>query len=105
MAETTEPGSPPKASAKAQRMGSLKAALTATVPAKASPKKAPKLSAKAETTGFLKAARTLMVPAKASRKASPEADAVAEGPGKMVALVKAPWKWTVSVKKPTKLAS
>jgi hypothetical protein len=45
MAETTEPESPPKG------MGSLNAALTATVPAKASPKEALKLSAKAQTRG------------------------------------------------------
>ena len=38
MAEPTEPGSPPKTSVKAQRMGLLKAALTPTVTAKASRK-------------------------------------------------------------------
>jgi hypothetical protein len=43
MAETTEPESPPKG------MGSLNAALTATVPAKASPKEALNIFAKAPT--------------------------------------------------------
>ncbi len=72
MAETTEAESQPKGSAKARTMGSLKAALTATVPAKASRKE----------------------PLKAGR--------IAMEPGKMMALLKAPWKSTVSVKEPTK---
>jgi hypothetical protein len=45
MAERTEPESPPKG------MRLLNAALTATVPAKASPKEALKLSGKAQTRG------------------------------------------------------
>jgi hypothetical protein len=84
MAKTREPESPLKG------MGSLKAALTATVPAKALPKEPLKLSAKAQTREFLKAARTLTVPAKAMES------------GKMMALMKAPWKSPVSVKEPKK---
>jgi hypothetical protein len=42
-AEPTEPESPPKTSVKAQRMGSLMAALTVTVPVKASRKEALKV--------------------------------------------------------------
>ncbi len=56
MAETMEPESLPKASAKAQRMDSLMGVLTATVPAnKASPKEPLNLSAKAQTLSFLHA--------------------------------------------------
>jgi hypothetical protein len=42
-AEPNKPESPPKTSVKAQRMGLLKAALTATVPVKASQKEALKV--------------------------------------------------------------
>jgi hypothetical protein len=102
MAETWEPESLPKASVKAHSMGSPKAALTATVLAKASPKELLKLSAKAQTRGFLKAAWTLTVPAKALRKEPLKADRIAMEPGKMMALMKACWKLTVSVKDLTK---
>jgi hypothetical protein len=102
MAETMEPESLPKASAKAQRMGSLKTALTAMVPAKALPKEPLNIFGKAQTRGFLKAARTSTVPAKASQKELLKADPIAVEPEKMMAFVKAPWKWTVSVKEPTK---
>jgi hypothetical protein len=97
-----EPESPLKASAKAQRMGLLKAAQTTAVPTKALPKEVLKLSAKAQTRGFLKAARTLMSPAKASRKERLKADPNGMELGKMMALMKAPRKLTVSVKEPTK---
>jgi hypothetical protein len=80
------------------------------VPAKASPKEPLNIFAKAQTRGFLKAARTLTVPAKASRKERLKVDRITMELGKMMALMKAPWKWTVSVKEPakaglTKLAS
>jgi hypothetical protein len=96
MAEMREPESPPKA------MGLLKAALTATVPAKASPKEPLKLSAKAQTRGFLKAALTSTAPAKALRKEPLKADRIAMEPGKVMALMEAPWKLMVSVRKPKK---
>jgi hypothetical protein len=104
MAETTEPESPPK------KMGSLKAALTARVPAKAWPKEPMKLSAMARTRGFLKAAWTSTAPAKASRKEPLKADRIVMERGKMMALMRAPWKSTASVKEltkagPTELAS
>jgi hypothetical protein len=75
-------------------MGSLKEALTATVLAKAQPKEPLKPSVKAQMRGFLKAAWTSTVPAKASRKEPLKADRIAMEPGKMMALMKAPWKWT-----------
>ncbi len=51
------------------------------------------------------ASKKVRTPAKASRKEPLKAGRIAMEPGKMMALMKAPWKWTVSVKKPTKLAS
>jgi hypothetical protein len=92
MAETTEPESPPK------KMGSLKAALTARVPAKAWPKELLKLSTIARTRGFLKAARTSTAPAKASWKEPLKADRIVMEHGKMMALMEAPWKSTGFVK-------
>jgi hypothetical protein len=96
MAEIREPESPPKG------IELLEAALSATVLPKASLKELLKLPAKAQTRGFLKAARTSTVPAKALRKEPLKADRNAMEPGKMMALMKAPWKWTVSVKDQTK---
>ena len=95
MAETTEAKSPPKG------MGSLRTAQTTTVLANASPKESLKLSEKAQTRRFLKAARTSTAPANASRKEPLKTDWIAMEPGKMMVLVKAPWKLTVSVKEPT----
>ncbi len=72
MAETTDPESQPKGSAKARTMGSLNAALTATVPAKA------------------------------LQKQPLKADRISMDPGKMMAFLKAPWKSTGLGKAPTK---
>ena len=72
MAETTDPESQPKGSAKARTMGSLKVALTATVPAKA------------------------------LRKQTLKKDRISMEPGKMMASLKARWKSTGLGNAPTK---